>query len=41
MKNKILEKLNKFNFLDQYLHKKIIPSTINLNLSKTSILGKL
>ena len=38
--DKILEKLNKFKFLESITVKKIIPSSININLSKTSILGK-
>ena len=38
--NKVLEKLNKFNFIESINVKKIIPSSINVNLSKTSILGK-
>ena len=36
----ILEKLNKYNYLDHIYVKKIIPSSIILNLSKTSIIGK-
>ncbi len=39
-KNKVLEKLNKFNFIESIYVKKIIPASININLSKTSILGK-
>ena len=39
-KNKILETINKFNFLENIYINKIIPSTINIDLSKTSILGK-
>lgn len=39
-KNMILEKLNKYNYLDHIYVKKIIPSSIILNLSKTSIIGK-
>ena len=39
-KNKILEKMNKFNFLENIYINKIIPSTINIDLSKTTILGK-
>ena len=39
-KNKILETTNKFNFLENIYINKIIPSTINIDLSKTSILGK-
>ena len=38
--DKLLESLNKFNFLENISVKKIIPSSININLSKTSILGK-
>ena len=38
--NGIKEKLNKFNFLEKIYVKKIMPSSININLSKTSILGK-
>ncbi len=38
--NKVLEKLTKFNFIESINVKKIIPSSINVNLSKTSILGK-
>ena len=38
--DKILEKLNKFKFLESITVKKIIPSSININLSKTSILAK-
>ena len=37
---KVLEKLNKFNFIESIYVKKIIPSSINIYLSKTSILGK-
>ena len=36
----LIESLNKFNFLENISVNKIIPSTININLSKTSILGK-
>ena len=36
----ILENLNKFDFIESIYVKKIIPSSININLSKTSILGK-
>ena len=39
-KNKILETIKKFNFLENIHINKIIPSTINIDLSKTSILGK-
>ena len=38
--DKVLEKLNKFKFIESINVKKIIPSSININLSKTSILGK-
>ena len=38
--HKVLEKLTKFNFIESINVKKIIPSSINVNLSKTSILGK-
>ena len=38
--NKVIEKLAKFNFIESVNVKKIIPSSINVNLSKTSILGK-
>ena len=38
--DKILEKLTKFKFLESISVKKIIPSSININLSKTSILAK-
>ena len=38
--SKVLEKLTKFNFIESINVKKIIPSSINVNLSKTSILGK-
>ena len=37
--DKVLEKLNKFDFIESINVKKIIPSSININLSKTSILG--
>ena len=36
----ILEKLNKFNFLEKIYVKKAMPSSININLQKTNILGK-
>ena len=39
-KDKVLEKLNKFNFIENVYVNKIMPSSININLSKTSILGK-
>ena len=38
--DKVLDKLTKFNFIESIYVKKIIPSSININLSKTSILGK-
>ena len=38
--NSIKEKLNKFNFLEKIYVKKVIPSSLNINLTKTSILGK-
>ena len=38
--SKVLEKLTKFNFIESINVKKIIPSSININLSKTSILAK-
>ena len=36
----VLEKLNKFDFIERINVKKIIPSSIHVNLSKTSILGE-
>ena len=36
----IFDKLNKFNFLESIHISRIIPSTLNINLSKTSIIGK-
>ena len=39
-KDKVLKKLKKFNFLDEIYVNKIIPSSIEINLSKTSIVGK-
>lgn len=39
-KEKILKKLYKFNFLEKIYINKVMPSTININLSKTTILGK-
>ena len=36
----VLEKLNNLNFLENIYIAKIIPSSINVNLSKTPILGK-
>ena len=38
--DKVIESLNKFNFLENIYANKIIPSSININLSKTSIIGK-
>ena len=38
--DKVLKQLAKFNFIEDIYVKKIIPSSININLSKTSILGK-
>ena len=38
--NNVLEILTKFNFIESIYVKKIIPSSININLSKTSILAK-
>ena len=37
---KVLEELTKFNFIEIINVKKIIPSSIDVNLSKTQILGK-
>ena len=37
---KVLEKLNKFNFLEKIYVNKIIPSSIDVYLSKTLIVGK-
>ena len=39
-KDKILEKLYKFNFLESIYVNKVMPSSININLKKTTILGK-
>ena len=39
-KNNVLEILSKFDFIESIYVKKIIPSSININLSKTSILAK-
>ncbi len=39
-KDRVLEELIKFNFLESIYVNKVIPSTINVNISKTSILGK-
>ena len=38
--DRVLEKLGKYKFLENIYVNKIIPSTININLSKTAILGK-
>ena len=38
--DKILERLKKYNFLEDIYVSKIIPSSININLSKTEIVGK-
>ena len=38
--DKVLKILKKFNFLENIYVNKIIPSTININLSKTLIIGK-
>lgn len=38
--NGIKEKLSRFNFIEKIYVNKVMPSTININLSKTSILGK-
>ena len=38
--DKVIDKLNKFNFLENIYVKKIAPSSININLTKTHILGK-
>ena len=37
---KVFKKLAKFNFIDGIYVKKIFPSSININLSMTTILGK-
>ena len=39
-RNEVFDELNKFRFLEDIHVKKIIPSSLNVNLSKTSILGK-
>lgn len=39
-KRMIFEKLYKFNFLERIYVNKVFPSTININLTKTNILGK-
>ena len=38
--DKVLKILKKFNFLENIYVNKVIPSTININLSKTLIIGK-
>ena len=38
--DKVLDKLSKFNFIESIYVKKFMPSSINVNLSKTSFLGK-
>ena len=38
--DRVLKKLKKFNFLENIYVNKVIPSTININLSKTPIIGK-
>ncbi len=39
-KEMIFKRLYKFNFLERIYVNKVLPSTININLSKTNILGK-
>ena len=39
-RNEVFDELNNFRFLEDIYVKKIIPSSLNVNLSKTSILGK-
>ncbi len=39
-KDKVIEKLTHFNFLEDIYVDKVIPSSININVSKTTILGK-
>tara|TARA_B100001173_G_C16021489_1_gene562293 strand:+ start:389 stop:1084 length:696 start_codon:yes stop_codon:yes gene_type:complete len=39
-KDDVLGKLTKFNFLEKIYVHKILPSSVNINLSKTPILGK-
>ena len=39
-KDQVLEKLTNFNFLENIYVDKVIPSSININISKTAILGK-
>ena len=38
--NKVLDILTKFNFIDSIYVNKVIPSSININISKTDILAK-
>ena len=38
--DRVLRILKKFNFLENIYVNKVIPSTININLSKTLIIGK-
>ena len=38
--NKVLDILTKFNFIDSTYVKKVLPSSININISKTDILAK-
>ena len=38
--DRVLKTLKKFNFLENIYVNKVIPSTININLSKTLIIGK-
>ena len=38
--DKVLEKLTNFNFFETIYVNKVIPSSININISKTPILGK-
>ncbi len=38
--DRVLETLKKFNFLENIYVKKVIPSTIKINLSKTHVIGK-
>ena len=38
--DRVLKTLKKFNFLESIYVNKVIPSTININLSKTLIIGK-
>ena len=39
-KDKVLEKLINFNYLETIYVNKVIPSSININISKTPVLGK-